>query len=306
MSRRFLLLLTCTAAVVLCGAYIAYRTLVPQGETSTANSGQINRPVVTVDPRNASGQVAKVTSSPTKPANSGPVAIRDAFTNASDYAVFISDALKRPGEGGRFYAGVAYFRCMDIVAVPTAAVESAAADRVNDRRRSAGEYLRGMQSRCKAVPDVYPDQSAFRALLADSRLGQDPMLSAYSKFNGVKGVPLEVQIADLNRAVTTGDPLDIVMSIELVVPSIATRLVPDLSVKDHQELIYSAISAAACELSSTCATHILLLSSCVVASKCTSLNWANVQRQRFTGKEQALFDSLTTEIIAVGRGQRGI
>jgi hypothetical protein len=238
------------------------------------------------------------------PADNNPIQ-RD-YLQARNYAAFIDAALKKPSDGGRFYAGIAFYRCMSMLSLPIEWANSAAGDKQNEARRRAGEYVRDMHSRCQPVAEQYPDQLAFDRLLNDERLGKDSKLAAFRRFQGVAGVPLQTQLSDLNRAVSSRDSLDIATAIELTAPSIANSLVPEVNPKAHFELIISASSAAACEISATCHTHPMQLGRCMQHATCEPGGWSEVQRARWTGAKQELFDALKRELVEVGLGRRAI
>jgi hypothetical protein len=228
------------------------------------------------------------------------------YLQARNYAAFIDTALKKPGEGGRFYASAAFHHCMSMLALPIEWANNSAGDKQNEARRRAGEYVRDMHSRCQPVAEQYPDHFAFERLLNDDRLGKDAKLAAFRRFQGVAGVPLQTQLSDLNRAVNSRDPLDIATAIELTAPGIANSLVPEVNPKAHYELIVSASSAAACEISATCNTHVMQLGRCMQYATCEPGGWSEVQRARWTGAEQELFNALKREFVELGLGRRAI
>lgn len=280
--NRSLILIFLTSVAIVVSALVWFSrseptpTLMPTGAAGTNSSF----PTFAGDRRSGS------TSTP--PAVAPSVKLSADLERAENYAAFIADALKRPREGGLFYADFVFNQCQQVNALsePKATYNAG----LQQRAQSA---LASLRRKCGPVAEQYPDARAFAAMVRDSRAGEDPFPSLTKRFGPMQTEPIPRIEAELTRAKQSGDKLDLGASIEALFPVILMS-----SAKTNgwaPDLIYAASTAAACEAGSTCTKDIAYLAQCA-DSPCEWPDRIAQIRDGLSEKDREIFDRILVDI----------
>jgi hypothetical protein len=239
----------------------------------------------------ASGRV----QNPTNPL--GPSAqIREQFSNAKNYAAFINDALTRPSEGGRFYAYAAFSRCEEVLAF-TVAQSTLSGAGISASQKEAARYVIDLQERCSGVKQQFPDGIAFARSVLDKRGEQDPTFSVYNRVTDAYKVGEAAHANDLQRAIGGGDPFDIVTALELGQDTFTKQLIDRHGSGVQEGVVHAAFSAAACEVTSTCATSLWVIGPCATTGQCGVMDRSQQLRAQHSGKERDSFDQIKQDVL---------
>jgi hypothetical protein len=240
--------------------------------------------------------ITSITPDATKQQLKGPAkSLNDEYINSKNIAAFIAESLKRPGEGGRFYAHLAYWRCTAILPfrVDEQVKNLSAASK---EQKAAIDTIKEKQARCKSVPEIYPNAAAFTKLLLDERGERDPTLSIYNRFK-FQEAPISVAYADIERAIDGGDRFDIQQAINA-----SKKVIVDESLRNYpntvkSDLVDAAFDAATCQVAATCAEPLPLLGNCAVHGDCKFQDWSEFLRGAYSDKQLETFDQLRSEFI---------
>jgi hypothetical protein len=239
------------------------------------------------------GAVTSTTLVPIKQQKGPAKSLSNEYSQAENIAAFIAESLKRPGEGGRFYAHLAYWRCTNILPFRIdAQVKNLPA--ASKEQKAAIEAIKEKQARCKAVPEIYPN--GIIKLLLDERGEQDPTLSIYNRFK-LQEAPPAVAYADIQRALGGGDKFDIQEAISASKKVIVDETLRSYSNSLDENLVDAAFDAATCQVAGTCAEPLPLLGNCAVRGECKYKDWPEFLRAQYSDKELETFDQLRSEFI---------
>lgn len=267
------------------------------------------RPVSDPAPLAAKPAPAEAAREPTRqqgsigatPSPRSSVGMRKRFEQAPNYAAFIQDAMERPDEGGRFYALIAWNRCVDIDTVnadPQAPLTGSA-----ERRAQAEDAIADLQRRCSGVKAQFPDELSFmRAMkLANSRGKPDLLLIERGAL--LSRTSREAASGDIARAVGTGDPYLIAATVEINVGYFAEKIDPRFINDSHRQLLYLAAAAMSCEVVGNCNSAVGLLTPCVAGGFCAHADYRDLLRDDLDQDERALFEHARKALLRLaGRG----
>jgi hypothetical protein len=218
------------------------------------------------------------------------------FEESQNYAAFIAEALKRPSEYGRFYAYMAFTRCIETVSLVNQLPLEAATSTPPEQKKAVAA-IRSVATRCSGVAAQYPDAVAFSRAVLDNRGGSDPTFSIYNRLAGASKASGEAVQADLNRALLGGDKFDVSLAIEVGKDFFAQKITSTYDTKPHEDIIDDAFAAASCEISGTCNTSLWILGPCAISGQCGVLNRSEQLRNAYSGGDKEVFDRLKKDIL---------
>lgn len=214
----------------------------------------------------SASHTAPVRTGPTQKARarapSAYAAMKARFLNAKNYPAFIQDAMQRPAEGGRFYAELAYYRCMDIQSWKLDDVTPAAPN-FAPRQAAAMIAVRELAERCAAMKDYFPSHLNFRAAMRtlEARQADALLVQVGGSLSAAKG------IGQVESARASGDPYLLAAMIEMHADTLGKRM-GELHAGGANPILYAAAAAAACEIVGDCVGHRQVQFSCALVGQC--------------------------------------
>jgi hypothetical protein len=219
-----------------------------------------------------------------------------AYKSASDYAQFVEDALKRPEEGGYFYATLAATRCVEASALGTR-VRGAATPESPAQAR-AQEIIKMEAAKCAPLEARYgPGQIALQVAKADFK--RDPMLSTHKR--DVLPVPEHLSMKILSDAVQREDPFDLALAIADATWWIAASEYRHRPGLVAHKTIYAVAGSAACTVSGTCDSTLSVLAPCALFNDCDAQDMRVKLRRDLPHEQQRIYDELFVKVMAYTR-----
>ncbi|UGQ47115.1 hypothetical protein [Massilia endophytica] len=224
-------------------------------------------------------------------------AMRQRFETAENYAAFIQDAMQRPEEGGRFYAWIAYVRCMEVARADTR--RASAADR-GAVLQAAVRVIGELQHRCRDVAAYYPDERAVQAALrySNARGAPDALLN---ERGALLPPSRETSVADLQHAYASNDPYLIAATLDANIDFFAESLGEEFRTGDERPLLYMAMSVAVCEIVGDCANSYRALLPCLNGAACESTDYREYVRATVPPESRELFDKTRKRLLQIAR-----
>ncbi len=213
------------------------------------------------------------------------------FQSTDNYAAFIQEAMVRPLEGGRFYSMLAYHRCRDVSGVNTSTADVKA--KSSEAVLKAVAAIADLQRRCAGVLTQYQDEMAFTRAVSDPRGGLDPLLGE----RGLKPPSKDWSARDLDAARNTGDPYSLAVALETNIEFLADQIDPAFSAGQNRTVLYSAASAASCEIVGSCKDIIHTAAPCALAGNCQYVDFRDYLRAGLDPEFRGLFDNAKTRLV---------
>ena len=221
--------------------------------------------------------------------------MRARFETTPNYAAFIQDALQRPGEGGRFYALIAWNRCEEIAGTRINTGPHPDSD-VGNRER-ARQAFDALIQRCAGVKGQFPDQVAFLKALKLSNARGVPDALLIDRGPMILSASPEHSAADLKRAYGTGDPYLIAGTLEFNADYVAEGLGKAFAAGQNRDVLYRAAAAAGGELVQNCQDHVQPILYCVATDNCAHLDYRDYLRDDLEPEQRALFDKARAVLL---------
>lgn len=222
----------------------------------------------------------------TLPKKDASAAMRKRFVHAHDYAAFIFDAMKRPEEGGRFYAFLAFRKCAEV----SGATVDSKAPLVGsaDLRVAATALVEDLQRRCKEVAIHFPDEGQFmRALYAANAIGTPDLLMNQRMLQGLS--TKDSYASDLTRAVAIGDPYLVAETIGQAQHWYRGQIDPLFDDPRHGSISTLAAISVQCELVGDCTDSYRSMSACYHDGMCAHKDYRDFLARDWTPERLALF-----------------
>lgn len=218
-------------------------------------------------------------------------AMRQRFETAANYAAFIQDAMQRPGEGGRFYALMAFEKCREVLRaeVPPPREGQPAA------RTVAIAGIRDLQQRCAGVPQQFPDEALMAAVLRRDNARIPDALFAERGF--LLPASREASRSDLQRAIASKDPYLIAATLDANLDFFAGEVGPEFRDGEEQGTLYLAMAAARCEIIGDCLHNYRGWLQCLAAGDCTDADYRRTIRAALPPDSRDLFDRTVPALI---------
>lgn len=230
--------------------------------------------------------------------------MRKRFESASNYAAFIHDAMLRPDEGGRFYALVAFNRCMEVLAVELdAQVKVVGSTAIHEQ---GVKIIDDLKARCSTVKDYFPNEVAFIRELkrANAKGTPDALLIPRGALTPANGAFAQ---KDIEQAIRSGDPYLIAATVDINIDVIADRLGADFANGQNRSLLYMASAAAACEIVGDCRDSYRVMMPCVAGGTCKHADLRDHLRDNTEPTSRELFDKARSQLLALaGRAPQTI
>lgn len=220
-------------------------------------------------------------------------AMRKRFETAPNYAAFIQDAMQRPLEGGRFYAVLAYYRCEELAGIETKHFSQHAQ---SARRDKAITVIKDLMQRCEGVKAHFSDIGVIirRLNLANAKGVPDALLI---ERGSLKQTEEKEAFNDLARALATGDPYLIAVTLELNVDHFATLSGKGYVPEAHGSALYIATAAAVCEITDTCEENLRLQMMCAAGGHCEHSDFRDHLRDGMTADEVRQFETMRLALL---------
>lgn len=210
---------------------------------------------------------------PAPPQSSNALHIQ--FENAPNYASFIQDALRRPQDGGEFYATIAYNRCLEVAAFePRHFLER----EQSPRRDQAITYVKALIERCSGVKNQF----------ADTLVIQRGPFRPATKEDALK----EVQ-----RAVATKDRIMIAATVEINSDDLAELSIPGYLPEQHRRIGNLAAAEAACEIAASCHAHLWIQIMCATGEACQYSDLREFLRDGLNAQDTRQFDLIKLALL---------
>lgn len=202
-------------------------------------------------------------------------ALHTQFENAPNYASFIEDALRRPNEGGEFYATIAYNRCLEVAALePKHFLER----EQSPRRDQAITHVKALMKRCTGVTNQFADT---------------PVIQRGPFRPTTKGEALK----EVQRAVATNDPIMIAATLEFHSDELAGLSIPGYVPEQHRRIGNLAAAEAACEIAASCHQHLWIQIMCATGEACQYSDLREFLRDGLSAQDRRRFDSVKLALL---------
>jgi hypothetical protein len=216
-----------------------------------------------------------------------PARMRDEFEGASSYADFIRQALARPGEGGQFYALLAWKRCNELARHGAIASAHTGSDAFHD---AAIALVADLDKRCAGVLEATPDTpSQVKSALAQP--GRRDVLLPPDGRGFVAPATRATADADLDAALKSGNRV----AAAEVLRADAAWLDAGNSTGDpaaDRQLRDWAGEIVACELAGTCRGGVEARLHCASSGDCTHEDWREVVLAQVPEARRIIFDTM--------------
>ncbi len=219
--------------------------------------------------------------------------LRGEFENAARYADFISQAMSRPQEGGKFYALVAWKRCNAVAAQANVAPAHTGSDAFHD---AALAQVQDAARRCGGVLEAWPTLDALYKVVAEQRGGRDVLLP-----EGGRGIAAPAQRetarADLDAALASGDR----WAAAEVLKGNAEFLDAGNSTGDEavdRQLRERAADVVACELVGHCRGGLEAALHCTGSGDCAHEDWREVVAEKVPETQLVIYDTMLADLHA--------
>lgn len=210
-------------------------------------------------------------------------AMRTAFEQAPNYSAFIQDALRRPGEGGKFYASFAFNRCQELAALePKHFIEG----EQSPRRDKAITQIKTLMERCTGVTNNWADA---------------PLIAR----GGLIPADKTEVLNDVIRAVATGDAYMIAVTVEINSDYLAELSIPWYVPDRHRRIGNLAAGAAACEIAKECLDHLWIQLMCATGQDCRYSDLRAFLRDGLSAVETRQFDAIKLALLKHAGRQAG-
>lgn len=226
--------------------------------------------------------------------------MRERFEKTDNYAAFIQDAMQRPGEGGLFYATLAFHRCQR-VAQPVAAGATWTGD--SAVRAAAVRAWEGMRQRCAGVAGQFPDEGGFmRAVRLASARGAPDILAPQGM---VRMAPSEDDARRaFARAQSLRDPYLTGLTLEADARYLAGGIDPAFANGANDDVFRYATSAAVCELLDGCKGSVQSAEPCVTFGRCVHEDYRDHLGDGLDPESLELFNRTRKKLVQLGRNAR--
>lgn len=202
-------------------------------------------------------------------------AMRTEFERTPNYAAFIQDALRRPEEGGAFYASFAFNRCQELAALePKHFVRG----EQSPRRDKAITQVKALMERCIGVTNEYAD-----ALVIER--------------GALKAARKSEVLNDVQRAIATGDAYMLAVTVEVNSDPLTELSIPGYDPVQHGRVANLAAGAAACEIAKECHEHLWLQIMCATGQTCQFSDLTAFFRDGLSGAEMRHFDTIKLALL---------
>lgn len=227
-------------------------------------------------------------------------AMRKRFETSPNYAAFIQDAMQRPLEGGRFYAILAYHRCDSLTGIEAKHFSMHAQSAKRDRSITV---VRDLMQRCEGVKDHFPDLRAVipRLKLDNARGVPDVLLIERGLLTQTEE---KEAFHDLGRALATGDPYLIAVTLELNIDHFAALKGKGYDQAVHGSPLYIATAGAVCEITNTCENNLQLHMMCAAGGHCEHTDFRDHLRQGMTADQVRWLDTMRVELRKLAQNGR--
>jgi len=242
-------------------------------------------------PRAAVSASGVAAPAPSAQAAAEPVArsaaMRSEFEGAANYLDFIQRALRRPQEGGSFYALLAWKRCNELRQHPDIAAAHTGSDAFHD---AAVALVADLGKRCAGVLQTYPDAPALYKLALEQGGGRDSLLPPEGR--GIVAPPSRATAdADIDAALKTGDP----WAAGAALRDNAGLLDVGNPSGDHavdRQLREWAGQIVACEVEGSCRRGIEASLHCAGTGDCTHEDYRDVVLAQVPDTQRIIFDTI--------------
>jgi hypothetical protein len=231
---------------------------------------------------------------PGSPASPRPAAataaMRAEFENAARYADFIAQAMRRPAEGGEFYALLAWKRC-DAVKARGGATAGAGSE---DFRGEALALVEDLVKRCAGVQAGWPTIDALYATAP--RGGRDALLPEDGR-GIVTPARRETAEQDVDAALRSADR----RAAAEVLRADAAVLDVGNSTGDpgvDSQLREKAAGIVACELAGDCRRGLDVSLHCVDSGDCAHDDWRDIVLAQVPESQRIIFDTMLAGLRA--------
>lgn len=222
--------------------------------------------------------------------------LRKQFDTADNYAAFIHDAMQRPAEGGRFYAGLAYYRCMQLAALPPHGNAGLDGDAV--LRDKADRSIGDLRRRCSGVQLDQHSQIGFERNMR--------YLNARTPDALIKG-PFGMNMADdaagiraqLVTARIAGDPYLMALRMEQYFGRLGPLVDPIFADDAHAEVYEAALGAAICSMADSCSDNLQLQMRCYGGGECQFSDRLVELRMQLPEASRPLFDKTLKRLLKI-------
>lgn len=253
----------------------------------------LSRRVHHLKPRTAAAAPAAPSASgpPAAPAADEPLArtarMRGEFEQAGNAADFIRQALRRPQDGGQFYALLAWKRCNELARQRDIAPTHTGSDAFHE---AAVALVADLDKRCAGVLEAYADAAALYKA-ASAQPGDRDVLLPPDGRGVVTPAARATAGADVDAALRTGDR----RAAAEVLRGNAGSLDAGNSTGDEaadRQLREWAGEIVACELAGTCRRGDEASLHCANTGDCTHEDWREVVLAQVPESQRIIFDTV--------------
>lgn len=194
--------------------------------------------------------------------------MRRLFETSQNYRAFVSQALERPADGGRFYALMAMETCIRAQALQHTRRKAPEGDSGQGSEQSA-LALDQLDQRCQGLAEQFGGlRNLYSRVLAKAPAGSDdPLLRAQRQLTNESGDPWEA----VQRARALSDPNLLAMAVAAKAEQLLARAKPFGDSPLDEDLVMRAAVTAGCEIRGDCINGLDNLTECA-ANACSSLD----------------------------------
>jgi hypothetical protein len=262
-----------------------------RGDASDA--GPMPPPSVRPPPADRAGTHVPAAAAPLSLIAPAPsAAMRARFESAANYAAFIHDAMQRPGEGGRFYALMAFEKCREVLQAELPAADGADAA----PRAAAIAGLRALRQRCEGVPQQFPDEAIVAAALRHENARGTPD-ALFAERGLLLPTSRENSAGDMARAYASNDPYLIAVTLDSNLDFFADKLGDEYRNGGEQGTLYLAMAAARCEITGDCGNNYRAWIQCVSTPDCSSTDYRIMIRASLPPESRDLYDRTVNRLL---------
>jgi len=219
--------------------------------------------------------------------------MRAEFETTTSYLDFISHAISRPQEGGKFYAMLAWKRCSDLTRHAGVAATHTGNDAFHE---GALALVQDIEKRCTGVLETYPDIVALYKIATEQRGGRDFLMPENGR-GIVTPTSRQNANADIDAALRTGDRWAAAEALQ----NNADFLDVGNSAGDDgvdRQLHEWAAETVACELVSSCRGGVEVSLHCVGTGDCVHDDYREVILSKVPESHRMVFDTMLSGMHA--------
>lgn len=186
--------------------------------------------------------------------------MRRMLSTADNYRSFVSTALNRPADGGRFYALVATETCIRVKALQGGNRAGSTQEQSQFVLQSA-EALDQMSQRCDGLAEQFGGLGILIGKIVDRKSGgsEDPLMRAQSQLSDSHEDPREA----IKRARALADPNLMAMTLLTKAEQLLERAKPFGDAQLDEDLVGQAAYTAACEIRGDCINSLEVAIECI-------------------------------------------